>query len=148
VIRAMKEDDLPYLIKMGERFYNETPEYRKYKFDEIKLKQLGWICLTQPENICLVYDKGGIKGMMSGAVYEQFFSFDLTASELFLFVEKTARGALIGKKLIKAFELWANSMGAKETRVGVSSAITPDRTIGFYKVLGYCNTATILRKEL
>ena len=148
MIRGMTEDDLPHLIKMGERFYNETPEYKLYKFEKAKLQELGWRCLTEPDSICLVYDKKGIKGMLAGGVYEQFFSFDLTASELFLFVEKTARGALIGKRLITGFEFWANSMGARETRVGVSSAIKTDRTIGFYKTLGYCETANILRKEL
>ena len=93
MIRGMKEDDLPHLIKMGERFYNETPEYKLYRFEETKLQELGWQCLTEPNSICLVYDKNGIKGMLAGGVYEQFFSFDLTASELFLFVEKNARVA-------------------------------------------------------
>jgi GNAT superfamily N-acetyltransferase len=148
VIRPMTEDDIPDLIRMGKRFYDESPEYKRYNFAQEKLYQLGLWALTEPDRMCLVYDKGGIQGMMYGMVYQQYFSTDLTASELFLFVDQDRRGALIGKRLVSAFEHWAHSMNAREIRVGVSAGINPDRVVGFYRALGYSLTASQLRKVL
>ena len=146
MIRPMVEGDIPTLIDMGERFYKESPEYKLYPFSKEKLHRLGYQILNDIDYICLVYDKGGIKGMLAGALYEQFFSYGRLASELFIFVDQNARGAVAGKRLIQAFEMWANSKGATEIRVGVSSGITPDRTVGFYERLGYYHTAIQLRK--
>ena len=148
MIRPWTEEDLDPLIAMGQRFYNEAEAYNNFEFSPYRIMQSFFAVMKSTEQVGLCYDKDGIKGAIAGAIYPQFFSKGLTASELFVFVEPTTRGGVIGKRLINAFEQWANSMGARETRVGVSSAIKTDRTIGFYKTLGYCETANILRKEL
>ena len=144
----MTLDDMPDLIRMGKKFYEESPEYKRFSFNEDKLHTLGHWAITEPDSICIVYDKNGIQGMMYGMVHEQYFSLDKSAGELFLFVNQDRRGALIGKRLVSAFEAWAHSMNAIDIRVGVSAGITPDRVVGFYKALGYTSNATMLRKEL
>tara|TARA_R110000787_G_scaffold63838_8_gene144682 strand:- start:378 stop:824 length:447 start_codon:yes stop_codon:yes gene_type:complete len=148
MIRPMAREDIPTLIEMGRRFYEESPMYKIHAFSAPKLKWLGETYLNSLDYVALVYDKDGIQGMMAGCVYEQFFSRDLTASEMFLFVDQNRRGALIGKRLVEAFEVWAEAMGAKEIRVGVSAGIDTTRVVGFYQALGYDPTATQLRKVL
>tara|TARA_R110000744_G_scaffold120327_2_gene224218 strand:- start:6223 stop:6657 length:435 start_codon:yes stop_codon:yes gene_type:complete len=144
----MAREDIPTLIEMGRRFYEESPMYKTHSFSVSKLQWLGESYLDNMNYVALVYEKSGIQGMMAGCVYEQFFSKDLSASEMFLFVDQNRRGALIGKRLVQAFEVWAEAMGAKEIRVGVSAGIETTRVVGFYKALGYDPTATQLRKVL
>ena len=148
MIRPMIAEDIPRLIEMGKDFHREATSYHPFVFSEEKLISLGYQILDDFNFMCLVHEGGEIDGMIAGAIYEQFFSFDLTAAELFLFVDKSRRGAVIGKRLVSAFEMWATSRGAREIRVGVSSGITPDRTVGFYEHLGYHRTAIQLRKVL
>lgn len=148
MIRPWNEDDLDALIEMGMRFHNEAESYHNFKFSPHRVMENFFIILERHDQIGLVYDDGGIRGAIAGAIYPQFFSKGLTASELFVFVEPTARGGIIGKRLIGALELWARDMGASEIRLGVSSGIKPERTIGLYEKFGYTPTATQLRKVL
>ena len=148
MIRPMQKEDIPTLIDMGREFHAESPIYNIYTFEEQKLYELGLHILNDINSICLVYDKDGIQGMMAGCIYEQYFSYDTTAAELFLFANKDKRGALIGKRLVTAFELWASSMNAMEVCVGVSAGINPDRIVGFYEKMGYGNTSKQLRKVM
>lgn len=149
MIRPMTLDDLPRLIEMGREFYDESEEYKLYSFDEDKLVALGHLAMEGEYAICLVHERDGtVDGMLYGFAYEQFFSEDMSASEMFVFASKDARGAFIGKRLLMAFELWAESLGVKEMRVGVSAGITTERTIGLYKKLGYNYNSTMLKKAL
>lgn len=148
VVRPWVEDDLDALIDMGRRFHDEAEAYHNFEFSPHRIMQNFFAVLGSHDQVGLCYDDGGIKGAIAGAIYPQFFSKGLTASELFLFVEQTARGGVIGKRLIRAFETWAISMGACEIRVGVSAGIKSERTIGLYGKLGYNPTATQLRKVL
>lgn len=148
MIRPWVEDDLDSLIEMGQRLHNEAEAYSHFEFSPYRVMQTFFGIMQSEDQVGLCYDKDGIKGAMAGAIYPQFFSKGKTASELFVFVEQTARGGLIGKRLLAGFEHWAMAMGAKEIRVGVSSGILPGRTVGLYKKLGYNPTATQLRKVL
>lgn len=148
MIRPWLESDLDALIEMGQRFYEEAESYSNFKFSPQAVMENFYGVMNSPHQLGICYDKSGIKGAMCGAVYQQFFSKGLTASELFVFVEPNVRGGVIGKKLIKAFEQWAIGMCASEIRVGVSSGIKPQRIVGLYEKLGYTLTATQLRKVL
>jgi GNAT superfamily N-acetyltransferase len=148
VIRPWEEDDLDALLALGSRFYDEAQSYRNFKFSPHKVMENFFFILERHDQVGLCYDDGEIKGAIAGAIYPQFFSKGLTASELFLFVDHGARGGVIGKRLVNAFENWAMAMGANEIRVGVSSGIKQERTIGLYEKLGYTSTATQLRKVL
>ena len=148
MIRPWTEEDLDPLIAMGQRFYNEAEAYNNFEFSPYRIMQSFFAVMKSTEQVGLCYEKDGIKGAIAGAIYPQFFSKGLTASELFVFVEPTTRGGVIGKRLINAFEQWANSMGASEIRLGVSAGIATKRTVGLYEKLGYTPTATQLRKVL
>lgn len=148
MIRPWDENDLDALIEMGMRLHNEAKAYHNFKFSPQRVMETFYAILNNSFQVGLCYDDGGIKGAMAGAIYPQFFSKGLTASELFVFVEQDARGGVIGKRMIAAFETWAINMGASEIRVGVSSGIKSERTVGLYRKLGYNPTATQLRKVL
>lgn len=148
MIRPMTVEDIPRLIEMGRDFHKESDQYNLYSFCEEKLWDMGIAALEESHQMCIVHDRNGVDGMLYGFAYEQFFSRDMSASEVFVFVSQDARGALIGKRLIKAFELWAASLGVKEMRVGVSAGITTERTVGFYEKLGYDYNSTMLKKVL
>jgi len=148
VVRPWNPNDLDALIEMGMRFHHEAESYHNFKFSPHRVMESFFSVLNDTNQVGLCYDDGGIKGAIAGAIYPQFFSKGLTASELFLFVEPTARGGIIGKRLEKAFEAWATGMGASEIRVGVSAGIKSERTVGLYRKLGYNPTATQLRKVL
>jgi len=148
VIRPWNEDDLDALIEMGAGFHDEAHSYHNFKFSPHRVMESFFMVLERHDQVGLCYDDGGIRGAIAGAIYPQFFSKGLTASELFVFVEPTARGGVIGKRLLSAFEEWAKAMGASEIRVGVSSGIKQERTVGLYEKLGYTPTATQLRKVL
>lgn len=137
------------MIEMGMAFHAEAQSYHNFKFSPQRVMENFFLILERHDQVGLLYhDDEEIKGLLGGAIYPQFFSKGLTASELFVYVKPSARGGLIGKRLMDSFENWAFAMGASEIRVGVSSGIKQERTVGLYEKLGYTPTATQLRKVL
>lgn len=128
----------------------------KRMHDEGTFKGNGWnpeklrIILAQPNTVCILIrdEDGAYYGGIIGAVFEHFFSDDLVAGDMGLFIVPEKRGASAAVKLIRAFEDWARSVGAKEVHLGQTTGVEIDRTRKLYESLGYTVVGFASRKEL
>ena len=139
-------DDVPTLIELGRVMHQESPRFRGMDYDEEKLMQLGANLVNQG-GIFLAEKDGKPLGMILGMVTEHFFGHDLMACDLAVYVHPDHRGGTLAVRLIKKFEAWAFSMGAKVITMGVSTEVEADRTGQLYKRLGYRMTGVLAVKE-
>jgi GNAT superfamily N-acetyltransferase len=145
-IRQGDTDDIISLISLGREMHKESPRFKGMDYDEEKLIHLG-IGLAEQGGIFLAEKNGKPIGMVLGMVTEHFFGHDLMATDLAVYVHPDHRGGTLVVRLIKKFEAWAFSMGAKVISMGVSTEVEADRTGQLYKRLGYRMTGCLAVKE-
>lgn len=76
-------------------------------------------------------------GMMAGALATQFFGPAVFAYDFVWYVVPEDRGSRTAIRMLKKFESWARSKGAKEIHLGVTTGVDPDKTHGIYERMGY-----------
>ena len=123
--------------------------------DEGAFKNCGWnsekfeTLLARPDVFCaLVGDERGYYGGIIGIISTQFFSDDVCASDLGLFVLPEFRGGSAAIKLVKVYEDWAIANGAKEISLSQSTGIAIEKTMALYEHLGYELTGFSAKKEI
>jgi len=145
-IRQGDTDDILSLIDLGRAMHEESPRFKDMDYDEEKLLNLG-VNLAEQGGIFLAEKNGKPVGMVLGMVTEHFFGHDLMATDLAVYVHPDHRGGTLVVRLIKKFEAWAFSMGAKIVSMGVSTEVDAERTSQLYKRLGYRMTGCLAVKE-
>ena len=143
-IRWATEADIPQLVALGKRLHEEAPRYRGTIYDEKKVAALAHRIIHSPETGCaLVAEKGGrIVGTIAGFVTEHWFGPSKFAADLTVFLAPEWRGGSIFIKLLRRFEDWAQSAGAAELVLGISTGIDPAVTGAMYERLGYTSYGT------
>jgi len=90
-----------------------------------------------------------IVGMIAGMAIPFYFNqAHLNAQELFWWVTPEHRHSSIGIKLLKTFEEWAISKGAKTIQMGTVARINPEKLASVYRKLGYIESETYYTKVL
>lgn len=148
-IERASVEDVPELVRLSSLMHAES-SYSKFNFDLNKISNNFYFWVSSPEYFVAVAkdDCGSIVGGYCGYVTEYFFGKDLIACDLGLFVEPSRRGGMTAVKLIKAFEDWAQSKGAKEVCPGTTTMVAPERTSRLYEHLGYSVVGSIFKKEV
>ena len=145
-VRQGDMDDIPSLIALGRRMHEESPRFRNMDYSEQKCALLGQGLVNQGGMFIAEVDNIPV-GMVLGAVAPHFFGDDLMAYDFVVYVAPEHRGGSLVVRMLKKFESWAFSMGAKVVSFGVSTEIEADRTIALYQRLGYRVTGSIAVKE-
>lgn len=148
-IERASVEDVPELVRLSSLMHAES-SYSKFNFDLNKISNNFYFWVSSPEYFVAVAkdDCGSIVGGYCGYVTEYIFGKDLIACDLGLFVEPSRRGGMTAVKLIKAFEDWAQSKGAKEVCPGTTTMVAPERTSRLYEHLGYSVVGSIFKKEV
>lgn len=145
-VRRATEDDFVACVLMGQRMAHESPRFSRSAFDSERCLALLHTLTNSDDGLVLVVGDEPI-GMMLGFVSEQFFSADKVAQELVVYVLPEHRGGRDVIRMIKAFEAWAITRGAKEIALGVSTEIATDRTTALYRHLGFVDSGVNLIKR-
>lgn len=146
-------EDVEALVAMGKAMHEEAPEHRRKDFSEAKARRLVQsLCGVLPPPsvpscaLVAVLENEPI-GMMGGFVVEHFFGHDKTATDYVLYVKPEHRGGSAAVRLVRAFEEWAMQHDPYEIVPGVTTGIQTEKTVGFYRKLGYeVNGATLVRR--
>lgn len=134
---------------MGRRMHAESPRFRDSEYSAEKCAQTFDRLLANDYGVVLVAESNGeVVGMMAGFALEHFFSTDITASDVVVYVVPEARGTSAAARLIRAFEQWAVDKGASEIMLGVSTEVHSERTAAFYGRLGYPHSGHVVLKRL
>ena len=147
MIRRFKEEDFEQLLNLGYEM-NQESTFKDLGYSRDKIYNLMMTCIDKPDIYIGLADEnnGVIDGMFVGYVSEYLFSEKLIASELILYVRKSKRGGTAGLRMVREFESWAKEKNVSEIMLDVCTGINQQRTVDFYKRLGYKESGIIVKK--
>ena len=149
IYTQLMDEDLEQLLTIGEEVVKESPHYRHKKFDRSKLSKVLLATRVHPNKIFITYSKkeGRIEGVILGRISEQYFSDELVASDMVMFVKPEHRGSPLFVRLFKNFEKWSKDNKATSIVIGHTTGINMDKVQGMYTRLGYNTMGYIFNKE-
>ena len=146
-IRPYQTTDFKRAMALGHLMHKES-YYQFLEMSEDKVFDLFEMTIGHDDYHFTVAEKDGeIVGFMYGLKHPHFFSHDLVAGELFLYVRQDLRGSMIGVRLIRGFTDWAKKQNVKFAQIGLSTNINTDRSSTLLERMGFTFGGTIYRKE-
>jgi GNAT superfamily N-acetyltransferase len=145
MIRLATASDKLRLVDLLNQFYEESG----YEFVTgiSKFERNYEEYIKHPEAVFLVSEQEGrVVGFIFGAVATSIFSDDLVATELAWFMEKRSRGSSDSLRLVKAYEYWAKSVGAKFCSLACLNNIRDLSKV--YEKLGYVPSEKVYVRKL
>lgn len=140
---------------MSQRAHDEAPHYRRSRYVREKVEQLGEGAVGgNPGLVLLVAERRGphgsyeLAGYMFGVVAEHYYSDDLYAASISLYVAPEARGGRAAYQLLKRFEAEARARGALQIQLGASVEAFAPAALRLYRALGYTIAGTLVVKYL
>lgn len=134
-IRDATEQDLDAIVELGLEMHAES-SYRYLQFDQEKVR--SFMAGMMGQQYVRVYEKDGqLLGGMAGMVVQPWFSTDLYAVDVAVFVSQEHRGSMAAVRLIKDFVVWAKECGAKQIRPGVTTGDVGSAGSRLYEALGF-----------
>jgi GNAT superfamily N-acetyltransferase len=142
VIRQAQLTDLPALVQLGATLHAESPRYSRLRFSWRKVEQTLELMILNPAAAVLVAEEQGtIVGAALAVISEEWFSDELVAQEMSVFIAPERRGALTAARLIASLDEWAQRQGARYLQAGSTTGVDMDRTIDLYERLGFTRVA-------
>jgi|SRR5262245_5230728 len=143
MIRTATRADVPEIVDLGERHWNESAYGQWMRADREAMASLARAALDTPNALVLVDEREtGLVGIIGVVAMPHVYTGVLVMSELFWYVEPEARGS--GVRLLKEAEAWAADNG-----VQFSTMMAPDERVAqFLGRIGYAPVETHLIKRL
>jgi hypothetical protein len=148
-IRRATIGDFDDLLLSLNRLHQESV-FRNIPINGNKLKSFVTSFIADPRSICIVYESVACKidGMLLGYVKPYFFSDELGAWDIALYVRPERRGSMIAFKLWREFKARSTELGARVLWSGTSAGIAPARTRKFFTGLGMAEVGSLYRLSL
>jgi GNAT superfamily N-acetyltransferase len=133
MIRQGTVDDIPRIIEMGRHLCDST----SYKHITMSPERVRVTCETMiTHGFFIVAEKDGeVIGAMLGDVFQPWYSEDKLGIDYTFWIEPEHRNGLLAVKMMKAFETWCISMGAKQIRPGIGTGDKGAERL--YSAMGY-----------
>lgn len=142
MIREAVRADIPHLVVMGLRFVRSSSYAEQIGENPDALFDLMLKLIESPEAVIFISGEDRPFGMIGAHLYRHPMSGEITASELFWWVEPEHRGE--GVILYRKMEEWARENAATKIQM-----IAPDdRTERAYCALGFHKLETHYQKAL
>lgn len=136
-IRDAKQEDLPRLMELAKAMHAESPRFSQLRFNEIKSYQFLAMMIYSESFFFKVVERNGILiGGMAAFISPQWFSDDMIASDIALFISPECRGGMAAAKLIRAYKEWAVQSGAVLQTLGISTGVQVEETRQFMTAIG------------
>lgn len=143
MIRRATSADIPQCVELARAMHAESPMHRRLSFNTPKVETLFATMIARPlmALVLLSVTDGVVDGGVLALIEPHFFSDDLIAQELALYVVPGKRGSLRAARLLAGVDAWAKEMGAKILQAGCTTGIAMNRTIELYEHLGFARVA-------
>lgn len=146
-ITYFEQRDMTAVVNLAYEMYLES-NYTIMKFNRVKVCSLFRSTIKDKSFICLIAKKGSnVVGILLGKLFPYFFTNDLMATDIIVYVSKKHRGGLLGMRFIKLFEQWAEGNKVKCLSLGVTAGVANDKAIRLYKGMGFKHIGDCFRKE-
>ncbi len=149
-VRKATEEDIPAILPMLRQLHLESV-FRDVPLDETKLSKFLMQCLDRQNHACVLLHESAplqIGGILIGYCEPYWFSPQMGARDLVLYVRPERRGSLIAYRLWSKFKLWATEVGAHVLWMGTASGIAPQLSRKFYLGLGMQEVGSLYRMKL
>lgn len=136
------------LAKLGIRYSKEARNHDHYPVDVEEMINNG-VASTLNENSCILVcfrDDQPI-GLLWGHCHKLPWSKNKLAMDTILYVVPEYRKTKAGYLLMKEWEVWGKSKGAKEVQISIASGIHEEESIQFFIRMGYSLVGSQYRKE-
>ncbi|QDX16422.1 hypothetical protein C6W84_17054 (plasmid) [Acinetobacter baumannii] len=151
-VEQAKISDIPELLEIAVHFWNESPTYSQRPMDLATVRTHLQTLIIYPSQGCVlvVKDETGkiLGGFVGGLTREWFSATSLMAFDYCIFVSSNNRGSKVAYLLVKAFIEWAKEAGATVIQCGTATKINTEKTISFYKKMGFEHTGSFLEMKL
>ena len=131
-VRFATLSDIPFLLIMGNNMHKES-RYAIYPFDDLKGARMLRELIVSRQGIVLMTDNA----FLMGRVAEYFFGPTLYAYEYVLYVEPSARGGMDAVKLVKAYIVRAQILGAEDVHIENTTLVNTARSETFFLRMGF-----------
>lgn len=147
MIRPATDQDIPRLVELAFMMHRESPNYRDIPFDAEKFDETLRLLIGGAGVVFVAEKDGVVVGAVGGAVAEFFFSRERYASDIGLFVDPAHRHGILAMKLVIAFKRWAEYIGVKEVRMGITTGIHVEDTARLYMAAGMDYLGPVLSRR-
>jgi GNAT superfamily N-acetyltransferase len=147
LIRPATYVDIPAMVELGRAMATEAPEFQGRPFSSEKVWETieGMI----PTGGAFVAERDGeVVGAALGFCLPAWWSEDLEAGELAVFMRPDCRGGREVVRLVQALEAWAREQGATVLTLGVSTGVALERTGRLYERLGFHHMGSTFSRSL
>lgn len=143
MIRRATAADIAALVELGLAMHAESATHSRLNFNATKVAQLLVDMLARPLTALVLVseNEGAIDGAALAHIFEHWFSDELVAQEMALYVVPTKRGSLRAARLVAGLDAWARAMGARILQAGCTTGVAVNRTIELYEHLGFSRVA-------
>jgi len=131
-------------LQLGERMHREAGRvgWNAERFLEVLQQPHAYACLYRDA-------AGQCIGGLVGYVYREAQGLgDLVAQDLGWYVDPEHRGGTAAVRMVRDFEAWAKSKGARCVLLAQTTAINVDRTRQWCEALGYTVIGYVTRRML
>ena len=142
-IRQALHTDIPRMLELGQEMHAESPRFSKLSFDPQRLRfALGFAI---DGHFCMVAEHDGqIIGGLAATITPHWFSPDLTACDMALFIAPEYRGGAAVVRLLNAYRKWATEKGSKMTLLGIMTGVDVEKTALSCERLGWRRAGIVL----
>lgn len=138
MIRAISQDELLLTRDCAYAFFKESGIEGTLDFDHFCNQWSRFIQLDVASILLYFDEQNNPKGIIGGLCTECTMTKDLTAQEVFWWVDPVLRArSPAGIKLLRAWEEWARRKGARRIYVGNLYRLNNDSMISLYHRIGY-----------
>lgn len=135
-IRPATRDDLDMLLMLAQSMHEESPRFSRLRFSQRKMLNLFTVLIESDNGLMIVAEmEGEIVGGFAGIVNEPFFSEDVVANDIGLFLIPYARGSTLAARLVKHYLAWAKTK-TEQIQLGISTGVHMEKTADLYAALG------------
>lgn len=151
-IHVVEPDDKQLLdgVRLAMTMWDESPIYSGMTKDVDRVIGFAYHARANAETFLRVAvdGMGRVCGFLVGGIAPYGFHDSTYAYDRMLYVSADARGMLVAKALIAAFEQWAWDSGASRILLGITTGVHTERTEQLYNALGYATVGVLTMKEV
>lgn len=140
--------DLLHIAQLAIAYSEEAQGHDNFDFDlTYALENAAQTLLSDDACFILVHKGNELVGFIWGYAKSLPWSRKKLALDVILYVKPEARCTKAAYLLMKEWEAWAKRKGSAEVQISIASGIHEERSISFFKKLGYSYIGQQFRKE-
>ena len=130
---------------LGHLMWKEAEHFHSLRFDAGRLTKTLAAAIESPHGFAWVSERDGlVVGGLIAMLTPHWFSPDLTACDLALFMLPEHRGTMAPTRLLNAYAAWAHDRGAKQILLGLMTGVHVEQTQALCERLGWRRAGVVM----